>query len=334
MEANEHQGYKPFHILAISGGGFRGLYAATVLEELEASLGAPLASRFDLICGTSVGGLLALGLALEMPASELAEIFTKHGKDIFNSRGLIRRLTGFWLQASHSNEGLRGVLAKRFSDQLIGHVKHPVIIPTVNFSTGKAQLFKTPHHKSFETDHRMTIVDAALATSAAPVYLPIAKNERGNFVDGGLVGNAPGLFGLHEARQFFGCNAEDVRLLSIGTMTIGNTIRGNRFRDRGFLLWRAKLFDLIISAQESAVDYMLKHELKDRYFRIDDIPSPDQTRDIKKLDKVSKAAIETLQVRGRHAAQCALGNVLFEPFRHHTPAPARFFHGPNKNIEE
>lgn len=322
---------KPFHILAISGGGFRGLYASTVLEELEASIGAPLASRFDLICGTSVGGLLALGLALEIPTSQLSEIFTKHGKAIFSSRGLLRRVIGFWVQAKHGNKGLREVLKKRFASQLLGELKHPVLIPAVNYSTGKPQLFKTPHHPLFETDHRMKIVDVALATSAAPVYLPVAKNERGRFVDGGLVANSPGALGLHEARQFFGRDANDVRVLSVGTMTLNNALSSNQFLDRGFLMWREKLFDLIISAQESTDDYMLKHELKDRYLRIDSLPGKDQAGDVEKLDKVSKAAIDTLQVHGRDSARHALGDARFAPFREHTPAPVRFFHGPNKN---
>ena len=72
-------GAKPFHVLALSGGGFRGLYTATVLKHLEEQLGAPLACRFDLICGTSAGGLLALGLAAEIPAEQLQGMFEQDG---------------------------------------------------------------------------------------------------------------------------------------------------------------------------------------------------------------------------------------------------------------
>ncbi|NEK79583.1 MAG: patatin, partial [Xanthomonas perforans] len=80
------------------------------------------------------------------------------------------------------------------------------------------QFFKTPHHPSFELDHRLKVMDVALATAAAPVYFPLARNERGVFADGGLVGNAPGLFGLHEARHFLAKDPSvQVRVLSIGT---------------------------------------------------------------------------------------------------------------------
>ena len=129
----------------------------------------------------------------------------------------------------------------------------------VNYSTGRGQFFKTPHHPSFELDHRMKVVDVALATAAAPVYFPLARNDRGVFADGGLVGNAPGLFGLHEVKTFLAPKQDAlVRVLAIGTMTIGATVRGGASLDRGFGKWRGGLFDLVISAQESSVDYMLR----------------------------------------------------------------------------
>lgn len=325
---------RPFHILALSGGGFRGLYTATVLEALEQQLGEPIARRFDLLCGTSAGGLLALGLALEIPASELKNLFIKQGENIFGKRGLLRWLSAGLLCARHSNHGLREALEGLFKDALLGHAKHRVIIPAVSYSTGLGQFFKTPHHETFKLDHEMPMVDVALATSAAPTYLPLAKNKRGYFVDGGLIGNSPGFFGLHEARIFLDTQPENVRVLSIGTMTIGNTIRGNSWIDRGFLMWRSKLFDLMISAQEGTVDNMLRHELKHRYFRIDEKASPEQTKDISSLDKVSSGAIETLISRATHSAQVAIGRDDFIPFTMHQASPPTFYYGPNRNAKE
>ena len=214
-----------YHVLALSGGGYRGLYTATVLAELEAALGRPIASHFDLICGTSAGGMLALGLAAEIPAIELKALFEEQGSRIFGSRSVLRRLLGFWLTAKHDSVGLQEVLSERFQETAIGELKHRVLVPAVNYSTGRGQFFKTSHHPSFELDHRMKVVDVALATAAAPVYFPLARNDRGVFADGGLVGNAPGLFGLHEVKTFLAPdqNAE-IRVLAIGTMTIGATV--------------------------------------------------------------------------------------------------------------
>lgn len=324
-----------YHVLALSGGGYRGLYTATVLAELEAVLGRPIATHFDLICGTSAGGMLALGLAAEIPAIELKDLFEGQGNRIFGCRSLARRLIGFWLTAKHDSAGLHDVLLKRFKDATIGSLKHRVLVPAVNYSTGRGQFFKTPHHPSFQMDHRMKIVDVALATAAAPVYFPLARNHRGVFADGGLVGNAPGLFGLHEVNTFIAPDEKKlVRVLSIGTMTIGATVRGDASLDRGFGKWRGGLFDLVISAQESSVDYMLRQSLGNNYYLIDDKATPDQSKDVRALDRVSIGATNTLKDRGNHAAQRALGDPLFQPFRAHKAGAPTFYHGPNKNFSE
>lgn len=321
-----------FHVLALSGGGYRGLYTATVLSELERAMGRPVASRFDLICGTSAGALLALGLANGIPAAELKALFETQGRRIFGQRGWARRLFGFWLMAKHSSNGLRDVLTERFGDTTIGDLKHRVLVPAVNYSTGRGQFFKTPHHESFEFDHRMTLVDVAIATAAAPVYFPLSRNERGVFVDGGLVGNAPGLFGVHEVRTFLAPKQDaQVRVLAIGTMTVGATVRGDSALDQGFGMWRGRLFDLVISAQESSVDYMLQQSLGENYYPIDDKVTPDQSRDVRALDCVSVGSTNTLKDRGVHAAQRALGDPRFRPFREHLASAPTFFHGPNKN---
>lgn len=328
-------GNPTYHVLALSGGGFRGLYTATILAELESVLGRPIASHFDLICGTSAGGMLALGLAAEIPANELKALFEENGNRIFGCRSLSRRILGFWLTAKHDSTGLREVLTERFQGATIGDLKHRVLVPAVNYSTGRGQFFKTPHHPSFELDHSMKVVDVALATAAAPVYFPLERNSRGVFADGGLVGNAPGLFGLHEVKTFLAPNQDVlIRVLAIGTMTIGATVRGGASLDRGFGKWRGGLFDLVISAQESSVDYMLRQALGNNYFQIDDKATPDQSKDVKALDRVSVGATNTLKDRGKHAAQRALGHPLFYPFRMHQAHAPIFYHGPNKNVLE
>ena len=117
-------------------------------------------------------------------------------------------------------------------------------------------------------------------------------------------------------------------------MTIGATVRGGASLDRGFGKWRGGLFDLVISAQESSVDYMLRQSLGNNYFQIDDKATPDQIKDVKTLDCVSIGATSTLKDRGSHAAQRTLGDPNFQPFRAHRPGVPIFYHGPNKNVPE
>jgi uncharacterized protein len=333
-QENQAESKGVYHILALSGGGYRGLYSATILRHLEDALGKPLARHFDLICGTSAGGLLALGLAAEIPAVALQAVFEEQGSRIFDNQGFWRRCTGFIVRAKHSNTGLKAVLKEVFGTQTIGDLRHRVLIPTVNYSTGRGQFFKTPHHPSFELDYKAQLVDVAMATSAAPVYFPIVRTDRGAFVDGGLVGNAPGLFGLHEVRTFLspGTLAPKVRVLSIGTMTNGATMPGGANLDRGFFQWRESLFNLVISAQESSVDYMLRQSLMDDYLSLDERPTPEQSADVANLDKVTVAATNTLKDRAMFTFQRVLGDPKFAPFRAHLAPSAVFYHGPNKNI--
>lgn len=323
-----------FHILALSGGGFRGLYTATVLRCLEEALGAPLARRFDLICGTSAGGLIALGLADEVPARELQALFEDNRRRIFGSRGFFRRLVGgrLWV-AKHSASGLRAVLDERFGNATIGQLKHRLVVPAVNCTLGRAQLFKTPHARMFHRDHTRTLVDVALATTAAPTYFPLHEiADEGTFADGGLVGNAPGLFGLHEAQHMLDVATCRVRVLSIGTMGLGAGLRGGESLDRGFLRWGARLFDLTVAAQETTANSMLSHWLRDRYYEIDDRSTPEQSKDLA-LDCVSDGAVEVLRARGSLAAKRALASLQFAPFAHHVAIAPTFFHGPNKTAE-
>ena len=325
---------KPLHVLALSGGGFRGLYTATVLKILEEQLGAPLANRFDLICGTSAGGLLAMGLAAEVSAEKLQAMFERDGGRIFNSRDLKRKTLGPVFQAKHAPDGLRAVLTEQLGDLTIGDLKHRVLIPTVNYSKGSGQFFKTPHAEKFYTDHKHKLVDVGLATAAAPTYFPLHQmGDEGVFADGGLVGNSPGFFGLHEAHQVLGASrdAGAVRVLAIGTMTLGASKRGDSGLDWGYKQWGAKLFDLVIATQEKSTDTLLGHLLGDDYMRIDTFATPDQSENVSKLDVVTPAAIHVLKTRGTQAARDALGDPRFAPFRSHVAAPPVFFHGPNKN---
>ena len=104
-----------FHILSLSGGGYKGLYTAKVLAKIEEQFGCPIARKFDLIAGTSIGGILAISLALEIPVSEMVKLFVKNGEQIFSPN--IFSLMGL-CKSKYSNAGLKDILEKmcRFSN--------------------------------------------------------------------------------------------------------------------------------------------------------------------------------------------------------------------------
>lgn len=233
---------KPFRILSIDGGGIRGIIPARFLCELESHAGklkgetARLCDYFDLICGTSTGGIIAIGLALGMPAGDILDLYRKNAQRIFGQSNIlynlmrgIRMLT----HAKHSNKGLAEVLEEAFvpysSDGVtrLGHAKTRLVVPAYSAAQGKPVVFKTSHHTELTRDYQVPAYRVALATSAAPTYFSAqtfsysdvvtGRNSTiTNLVDGGVFANNPALIGLTEALSI-GIELPQIKLLSIGT---------------------------------------------------------------------------------------------------------------------
>lgn len=314
----------PFQILSLSGGGFLGLYTIAIIDKIEQQLGCPIARRFDLLAGTSIGGIIALGLAAEKPASEILKAFENNGTRIFSDRpvpqgkiGKFWDTCGFLKKPKYSTEALRETIASIVGeDTLIGDLKHPVIIPTVNLSKGKPQILKTPHHPTFVRDLYLKVVDVALATSAAPTYFPIAEINDELFVDGGLYANAPDLPALHEAEHFFQKPSSEVQMLSIGTTTSQFSFAHTQGRELGLFGWaeEQRLVRAMISSQQLYTEYVMKHKLGDRYLRIDIVQSAQQERHLA-LDVATEEAQKTIRALAEasyreHAGRSVLPSIL------------------------
>lgn len=322
----------PFQILALSGGGYLGLYTAELLARLEQKAGRPLASCFDLLSGTSIGGILTIGLALEKPAADMRDKFEEKGELIFSSRG--RPRVGWWdarrafRHAKYDGKQLRIAVAEMIGDETkIGDAKHRLLVPAVNMTKGSVQMFKTGHHQNFKIDPLRNAVDVAMATSAAPTYFPLAQSGYEQFADGGLVANAPDMCALHEATHFLGQKASDVSILSIGTTSTGFSIKRSLGRNLGSWKWmsQGRLFSTMISAQQQLVEYILGHDLGDRYFRIDAIQSPEQQADLG-LDVADEPARETLLGLAEGSFQRVSGDERLRKMLAHEPAKPEFFH--------
>jgi len=314
----------PFRILALSGGGYRGLFTASVLKHLEAAIGKPLYEHFDLVAGTSIGGITALMIAAEHSAAESVDFFMKNGSRVFqkNPRNF-RRLR----KAAYSNAGLKALLQELFQNKTIADLrKIKLLVPTINFTKGAPQVIKTPHHPNLHLDAAKTLVDVALSTSAAPTFFPIHRTSFGDMVDGGLVANNPSLFAFIEAKQFLNVDERDVRILHVGTMSTGVTSPGTK-TDLGGLDWlrppNPKLIELILSSQERSTSYIMNILLgPSRYFSIDFPPAKEQVDSIG-LDNYSEEAKIVLQQSAEIAFQNAIGNPAFRDtfqIKERTPA--------------
>lgn len=269
---------KPFRILSLSGGGYLGLYSACVLEELEARVGEPLGRRFDLIAGTSIGGILSLALAFEVPMATLKQLFLEHGQEIFpfsgHPSGAISRVLDMARSAlgpKYSGDPLRETLSKYFDEKTLVDAARSVVIPAVNVSNGRTKIFKTPHGKTSKSDAAIPVVDVAMATCAAPGYFPSVRIGEELFADGGVYATAPDQIALHEAEHYLGIDPGDVRMLSIGTATAGYVPREEVSEDASAIAWlsEGRLVLTLISVQQQHVKAMMQNVLGDRYLRLD-----------------------------------------------------------------
>lgn len=319
MSETDQIGRNAFQILALSGGGYKGLYTAEVISQIEKTTEKPFGSCFDLICGTSIGGIIALALATrDIAAESIVELLQEVGPTLFtpvtepehhslHPKALIKTQvdkrvyasSGFTfergvLAAKHGNEKLEQALRSIFGERTIADLKTRVLIPSVNWTKGGPQFFKTPHHPNFTTDAKRLLVDVAMATSAAPVYLPNYEFEHQVFVDGGLVGNAPGIFGVHEAEHWIAdASGRDHYLLSIGALSSKITANQSQPLNKGLIQWKGGLFDLMMACQEQTAHFMLTHKMGERYKMIDQTISADQDNEVA-LDKADQAATDTL----------------------------------------
>jgi patatin-like phospholipase/acyl hydrolase len=328
---------KRFQILSLSGGGYLGLYTICVLADMEHRIGAPLATRFDLIAGTSVGGIIAIGIANEVPAAHIKEAFEGNGTKIFSARHPPKTAAGKFfdvlrcaIKPKYDPRALRDTIIGIIgADTRIGDLKHPCVIPTVCLTKGGPQIFKTSHHPDFSHDLRLKAVDVALATAAAPSYFPIAEIEDGLYADGGLYANSPDLIALHEAEHFFRADIASIRMLSVGTTTSKFSFAhdtGTRF---GLLQWTMgqRLVQAILSSQQQIVDNVARHRLGSRYVRLDAEQSREQERALS-IDTAHPDAQKTIRAMAAVTAQTALANPDLAPFLSHISAPPEFFHRP------
>ena len=232
----------PFRILCLDGGGIRGAYSAAVLNYLEKSfeLGRPngrrLADHFDLIAGTSTGGILAVGLGLGMTAREMQSFYVDHGKDIFGSgEGLdawwhsIRH----WFTSKFEQGELKAHLETAYAtspvarqmgaarDSWMDNSICQLLVATYNTAIDAPHFFRTPHKRFKHTDRGNDPVIVALASAAAPTYFdPVtATNAVTSFdaIDGGVWANSPVSVALAEAVAELGASLDQIRVLSIGT---------------------------------------------------------------------------------------------------------------------
>jgi len=293
-----------FKILSIDGGGIRGVFPAAYLAELEHRFlgGRSITSHFDMVAGTSTGGIIALALAKGMTAQNALRIYLDKGERIFppvTGTDRLIRLVKSVSQPKHDQETLRSALEEEFGDELFGAAQIRCVIPCFEGLHGEPFIYKTPHHPDYTLDQHKRMVDIALQTSAAPTVFPAVQDDGYIMVDGGLFANNPIMNALVDAVACFDVPMENIRILSIGTGEETFSL-SERAQNGGLKDWAIALpFLAAFRAQsKNALGQAFLLAGKDNVVRIDvpesaqQIGLDDVTRAVRELPLTARSLVE------------------------------------------
>lgn len=301
-------------ILSIDGGGIKGLFSASFLAGLEERFQKQVADCFDLIAGTSTGGILALALAARIPAREIVNFYKLWGPKIFPPKTRRLRILQSLIIAKFGNQKLEEALKSVFGAMKIRDIyetETPVAlcIPSINAVTGNPVVFKTSHDPKLVRDNEYELWQVALATSAAPTFFPLAKLTIPNstasnlFVDGGLWANNPTLVALTEALTYGKAKFADIRILSLGNIKSSTSFKSNTIVSKGALLWREKVVSMTLESQSSSIHHQVRLlfnslNLPGNYVRIEQEITSEAHRCLKELDCATAQNLNDLEAYG------------------------------------
>jgi predicted acylesterase/phospholipase RssA len=247
-------------ILAIDGGGIRGLIPALVLSEIESRTGRRMADLVDLIAGTSTGGIIACALAKPspMPAASIAAIYEEEGPEIF-SRSLLRKIgsVGGLTDERYSSSGLVDALERHLGDAPMKAATVPLLLTAYDTERRAIRFLRSEGE-----DSGATMVQAAHATSAAPTYFEAVRIGDATLVDGGVFAVNPAMCAYAEV-----AGKLDL-LVSLGTGSHTRRLAYDEIKDWGQLEWARPVLDVVFDGGQDAVDFQLSRLLGDSYVRL------------------------------------------------------------------
>jgi patatin-like phospholipase/acyl hydrolase len=270
-------------VLAVDGGGIRGLIPALVLAEIERRTGRAIHELVDLVVGTSTGAILACALTRPdpLPAARIAELYVEEGPRIFD-RSLLKRITSVegYLDERYDDDGLRAVLDRWLGDTRLADADPAVLITVYDLERRRAVLLRR------EDD--VSMVDAAHASSAAPTYFEPVRVGDATLVDGGVYAINPAALGYAEV------GGELDVMLSLGTGAMTRPLPYEKVRGWGRLQWAQPIIDVVFDGSADAVDLELTALLGAGYVRL-------QTPLVEASDDLDDASEDNLAALAREA---------------------------------
>jgi hypothetical protein len=283
---------RPFRILSIDGGGICGILPASVLAELEGRFldGAPVSAYFDLIAGTSTGGIIALALGKGLTAAQARDLYAERGGLIFPPPtvfGRVKRLLRRTQRYVYEREPLEQELLRIFGDTALGESKVRLCIPSFEGHYGEPWIYKTPHHPDYKRDKFERMKTVGLATAAAPTYFSALPNNGYTMVDGGLWANNPVMNALTDALACFDLDRRQVQILSLGCGETVFKVDGAKATG-GLWQWKFVMSAAMRAQSLNALGQAFLLVGKDQVIRVD---APESTNPIE-LDDYTRACAE------------------------------------------
>jgi uncharacterized protein len=230
-----------------------------MLAEIEKTLQLKsIGNYFDLIAGTSVGGIIALALGLGLSAQEMQDFFVTKGPEIFPATffpgSTFRLLFG---RPRYGSKALENALKDAFGTKTLADSRTRLVVPAFDATCADIHVYKTPHHPRLTVDHRLSAVEVAMATAAAPTYFPAYDSQHCiTLVDGGIWANDPTAIAVIEAISVLGWDSREIQVLSIGC-----TEEAIDFRQTGHggVFWLRRAIEAAMRGQSRASQGMARH---------------------------------------------------------------------------
>lgn len=322
---------RQFRILSLDGGGIRGVFPATLLAELERRYtdGTPIGDYFDLVAGTSTGGILGLGLGAGRSGEELQDLYVGRGCEVFPPlpASFYGRLRGRWRDGLHyvrhryDRAALEALLKDRLgAEKLLGESKVRLVIPAFEGGHSEVLVYKTPHHPDYKTDRHKLMVTVGLATAAAPTYYRPLEDEGYVLVDGGVWANNPVMLAVIEALTCFTVEPTQIDVLTIGCGDAPYKVSSRQIRFGGLFFWKDAIFAAMRLQSLSATNQARLLLGPPNVIRID---APTNEKQIalddwrRSVDELVPAAIRSVEAMGDRIAS----RFLTVPAQPYVPCP-------------
>lgn len=259
-----------WRVLSIDGGGIRGVIPITILASIEQRTGKPICQLFDLIAGTSTGGILALGLtkpnasgAPEYTAEAICQLYADKIPHIF------RNPQSWWgnlLSPKYRSFAFQEILKSAFGDCRLKSALTDVLIPCYDIENREPFMFKSRSAR-LRSERDFLMRNVALAASASPTLFHPISIGRGTpgkticLVDGGVFANNPSISALSELKSFITDENDKCFMVSIGTGKFARPLTNELISLWGYVHWSRPMLEIVMESISESVHEELKYLL-------------------------------------------------------------------------